>query len=115
MSGNYTSQTSSSYSYSSSTSTGGDTQTQGQAYSQETRSDPSGTTVQTSSQRLGEPVVQETREYDAQGRELLTDGSARLPSGSERSIQDVSENRSEADKLYEERIEDEYAKREGGA
>jgi hypothetical protein len=59
--------------------------------------------------------VQETRHYDSQGRELL-EGSGGAGAG--RRIEDVSgsdDKQAERDALYEERMEDEYAKREGGA
>jgi hypothetical protein len=70
--------------------------------------------------------VQETRHYDAQGRELL-EGSGGAAAG--RRIEDVSGGedvggsdkqasqalQAQRDALYEERMEDEYAKREGGA
>jgi hypothetical protein len=60
---------------------------------------------------MGEPVVREERHYDAQGRELLSGAGA----GGERRIEDVSDDQKQRDREYEERIEDEYAKREGGA
>jgi hypothetical protein len=63
--------------------------------------------------------VQETRHYDSQGRELL-EGSGGADAS--RRIEDVSgqqqaekDTQAERDALYEERMEDEYAKREGGA
>lgn len=37
-------------------------------------SDPSGTHVQTTSQNIGEPAIQETRRYDSEGRQILEDG-----------------------------------------
>ena len=107
-----------SYSYSSSSvsyssTTNRDGQTTGQAYQRMSESTPQGTTVQTTRQNLGERPVTETRRYDATGRAIEATGAA----GSDRRIQDVSgeEEESEADKLYRERMEDEYAKREGGA
>lgn len=77
-----------------------------------TYSDPSGTTVKSASQNLGEPIVREERHYDPQGREMLsgTDGA-----GTNRRIEEVSEEQKQKDREYEERIEEEYAKREGGA
>jgi hypothetical protein len=68
-----------------------------------------GTTVQTSSQKVGEPAVQETRHYDPQGRELLQGSTG------DRRIEDVSETQAERDAAYEDLMEEEYAKREGGA
>jgi hypothetical protein len=60
--------------------------------------------------------VQETRHYDSQGRELLEGSGGK---GAGRRIEDVSgdvsDKQAERDALYEERMEDEYAKREGGA
>ncbi|KAK5123539.1 hypothetical protein LTR85_002577 [Meristemomyces frigidus] len=104
--------TSSSYSYSSS---GSDVngQTTGQRTMHQSHTGPSGTTITQASQNIGEPLVQETRRYDEQGRELLegTNGGA----GAERRIEDASNEQAERDRQYEERMEDEYAKREGGA
>ena len=74
--------------------------------------------MQTESQNLGGPVTQETHRYDPQGQELLEGGSG---SGNRRiedvTVEDVTDTDKEtdADKLYRERMEDEYAKREGGA
>lgn len=85
------------------------TSSTGHAYSTQSYTDPSGrTTVKSTSQNLGEAPVRETRSFDAQGRELA--GTA----GSDRRIEDVTD-REENDRAYEERIEEEYAKREGGA
>lgn len=68
------------------------------------------------SQNLGEPPVSETRQYDAHGRPMVADSgfgnSDRRLEGSR--VEDVTDER-EAARRYEERIEDEYAKREGGA
>lgn len=76
---------------------------------QSSYTDPSGATVtQQASQNLGEPIIQEERRFDAQGREMLP-GASGADTG--RRIEDVSD----ADRKYEEAIEDEYAKREGGA
>ena len=67
---------------------------------------------------MGEPVVSETRRYDGQGRPVLESSTA---SGGDRRIEgarveDVTDQKDdEATRRYEERIEDEYAKREGGA
>ena len=84
---------------------------------QQTTSDPTnGTTVHSSTQNLGEPVVQETRHYDPQGRELLEGGGGIGSNGGSRRIEDVSDaKQAERDAEYEERMEEEYAKREGGA
>ncbi|KAF8856135.1 hypothetical protein BDZ45DRAFT_675691 [Acephala macrosclerotiorum] len=112
---------SSSYSYSSSISTQNG-QRSGQAYYQTTKSNPQGTTVNTRSQNLGQPMVTETRKYDSEGRQILEDGRT-LGNGSgwygnanaNRRIEDVSDDQKERNRQYEERMEDEYAKREGGA
>jgi len=107
--------TSTSYSsFSSSSSTNG--QTQGSRHVHESHTDPSGTTTRTSSQRNGGPVVEETRSYDSQGRELLegapgTTGQSRIQDAGDVEVEDVTD----ADQQYLDRMEDEYAKREGGA
>ncbi|TVY16348.1 hypothetical protein LARI1_G005347 [Lachnellula arida] len=113
---------SSSSSISASSSSG--VQRTGQSYQSTTHSDPSGTRVQTTSQRVGQPAIQETRNYDAHGRQILEDGKT-LGQGqgqgggnASRRIEDVTdadENENGNDRLYRERMEDEYAKREGGA
>lgn len=79
---------------------------------QTSQTDSSGTTVKSASQNLGQPIVQEERHFDPQGRELLSgaDGGS-----ANRRIEDVDEAQRQRDKEYEERIEEEYAKREGGA
>lgn len=74
--------------------------------------DDQGTTVKSASQNQGEPVVQEERHYDGQGRELLSGADGATVN---RRIEDVSDEQKERDREYEERIEEEYAKREGGA
>jgi len=74
-------------------------------------------------QQLGQPAVQESRYYDAEGRQILEDGRALGQSGQsagseQRRIEDVSEEPRrdvEKEREYEERIEDEYAKQDGGA
>jgi hypothetical protein len=79
----------------------------------QTTSDPvNGTTVKSSTQQFGQPAVEQTRHYDSQGRELL-EGSG--SGGANRRIEDVSDTQAERDAQYEERMEEEYAKREGGA
>lgn len=70
-----------------------------------TYTDNSGTTVKSASQNMGQPVIQETRRYDPQGRELLSG-----PGGdsANRRIEDVSdEDQAKRDLEYEERMEDE--------
>ncbi|KAH7029947.1 hypothetical protein B0J12DRAFT_559274, partial [Macrophomina phaseolina] len=64
-----------SYSFSSSSfyySNGTHTTSTGSRHAIMRETDPSGrTTVRTASQNLGEPVIRETRRYDAQGREIM--------------------------------------------
>jgi hypothetical protein len=100
-----------------STNAAGEQTTTGHRTSQQTTRDPTnGTTVHTSTQNMGEPAVQETRHYDSQGRELLESGSG-VNNGGRNRIEDVSDGKQQAerDAEYEERMEEEYAKREGGA
>ena len=119
MSSSHTYSSYSSASYSSITSTNG--QRTGTAYQQTTTSNPSGTTVNTRSQNLGEPVVQETRNYDNAGNQILEDGrvigegNAGWQQGriADVEVEELDEN--ENDRKYREAMEDEYAKREGGA
>lgn len=119
MSSNSRSYVTSSVSFSSSSSNCNG-ETTGSRYAEHTTSDPLGTTTYTASQRHGEPVYAERRDYDASGRPIAQDrslgqGAAGGGSGLSRRIEDVSDDQRENDRLYEERIKDEYAKREGGA
>ncbi|KAI2606672.1 hypothetical protein GGR54DRAFT_644055 [Hypoxylon sp. NC1633] len=106
---------SSTVSYSSSSTRDGETT--GFSYSAHTERDPSGTTTNVTSQNNGEPAHHERRDYDESGRLISSEGRASGGSGADsgRRIENVSDQQRENDKLYEERIEDEYAKREGGA
>lgn len=70
-----------------------------------TSSNPQGTTIHRTSEQPGQLPTQERLQLDAQGKPMLAQ-----PQGQGR-IEDVSE----ADQEYLERMEDEYAKREGGA
>lgn len=110
-SSSFSSFASASYSYSSSSSRDGE-QVSGSRQTKTSYSDDTGTTVKSASQNYGEPAVREEKHYDPQGRELLsgTDGA-----GQNRRIEDVSDEQKQRDREYEERIEEEYAKREGGA
>ncbi|KAF9693883.1 hypothetical protein EKO04_008421 [Ascochyta lentis] len=83
------------------------------AYTQSTQSDNTGTRVYQTSQEPGQAPREERFEIDNSGRRLA-EGST---SGSNQGrIEDVTdEQQKENDRLYEERMEDEYAKREGGA
>lgn len=109
----FTSSFSASYSYSSNN----NGQRSGQAYRKEAHSTPQGTSTRTTTQNLGEPTVQETRHYDANGRELLGSGQAANRPAIQQSgggrVEEIEE--SDADRAYREKMEDEYAKREGGA
>ncbi|KAI3398120.1 hypothetical protein diail_9873 [Diaporthe ilicicola] len=88
--------------------------TTGQAYQRQSYSTPQGSGVRTTQQKLGEAPVTNTRLYDAQGRELIGDGSgggngyypnhggrAYAPSRRIISIEDVTEQ--EAEKAARER------------
>ncbi|KZM22029.1 uncharacterized protein EKO05_0007286 [Ascochyta rabiei] len=83
------------------------------SYTQSTQSDNTGTRVHQTSQQPGQAVREERFEIDNSGRRIA-EGST---SGSNQGrIEDVTdEQQKENDRLYEERMEDEYAKREGGA
>lgn len=83
---------------------------QTQSHSESTYSDPSGTHVYRTSQEPGQAPRKEHFQVDSTGRRV--EGTA----DNTRRIQDVTdEEQAKNDKLYEERMEDEYAKREGGA
>ncbi|KAI9665960.1 MAG: hypothetical protein M1821_003895 [Bathelium mastoideum] len=95
---------STSYSSYSSTSNGQTT-----SYTEHHRTNPQGTTVTRESREPGQAPVQERIHVPASGS-----GAIEGTSGADRNrIEDITEE--EAAKRYEERIEDEYAKREGGA
>ncbi|KAL8667089.1 MAG: hypothetical protein Q9202_001011 [Teloschistes flavicans] len=78
----------------------------GNSYAEATISNPTGTTVHRTSQEAGQPAVSETTRIPAGGAQAVGGGP-----DSGRRIEDVTD----ADREYEEKIEDEYAKREGGA
>lgn len=118
MSSNTFSSSSFSYSTSSSSTSSDGQQTTGYRSMQQTSSDPvNGTTTRSATQNLGEPAIAETRHYDPQGRELLEGAGSAGAGGANasRRIEDVTDAQAERDAQYEERMEDEYAKREGGA
>lgn len=77
----------------------------GNTYTTATSSNPSGTTVHNTSQQAGQPAVSKTTRYPTNDNRQV-EGI-----GNERRIEDVTD----ADREYEEKMEDEYAKREGGA
>lgn len=78
----------------------------GNTYSTSTSSNPSGTTVRATSQQAGQPAVTRTTKYPTHGTQQVGGGT-----GNERRIEDVTD----AERDYEEKMEEEYAKREGGA
>ncbi|KAF2256515.1 hypothetical protein BU26DRAFT_513330 [Trematosphaeria pertusa] len=95
---------SASFSFSSS-SVNGQTRSQ----SESTFSDPSGTKVHRTSQEPGQAAREERIEYDSAGRRLEE-------AGTRGRIEDVTDReQDEKDRQYEEKMENEYAKREGGA
>ena len=95
------------YSTFSSSSYASSSDSSGNTFTQSTATNPSGTTVHTTSQRAGEPAHSETTRLPAGATSAQqVDGT----NGSRR-IEDVTD----ADREYVERMEDEYAKREGGA
>ncbi|KAG6993793.1 hypothetical protein G7Y79_00051g087130 [Physcia stellaris] len=79
----------------------------GNSYSQTSQSNPSGTTIRTTSQNASQPAVSKTTHLPAGA----TSAQQVEDTGESRRIEDVTD----ADRAYEERMEDEYAKREGGA
>lgn len=117
---------SSSYASSSFSSSSTNGQVTGHHTTQRAHTDESGnTTIERSHQNLGEPARVETRSFDRQGRQLMTgeveeasdrmlEGGNKEPAGGP-TIEDVTDEQSTRDKQYEEAMEDEYAKREGGA
>lgn len=119
----------SSYSFSSTTFSSSETRngrTTNQSYSEEQHSNPQGTTVRSTTQNNpNAPPVQELRYFDAGGHEITAEraahrglGGAASSNNSSRRIEDVSDqsqHERDVDRLYRGRMEDEYAKREGGA
>lgn len=79
----------------------------GNKYTESISSNPSGTTIHRTTQESGQAPVSETTRLPAGGGGAQQIGGM---DGSKR-IEDVSD----ADQAYEEAMEDEYAKREGGA
>ena len=116
MSQNNSTFTSSSYSYSSSSSNMNGTTTGHRAVQQSNTGPDGATTVTRATQNLGQPVVQETQHFDSQGRQTLPGTGSNGQGGVQSRIQDVSDDAQAArDREYLERMEEEYAKREGGA
>tara|TARA_R110002003_G_scaffold46_22_gene3883 strand:- start:7574 stop:7903 length:330 start_codon:yes stop_codon:yes gene_type:complete len=84
---------------------------QTKSHSETTYSDPSGTRVQRVTQEPGQQPKEERFEVDSSGRRV--EGGAQMGR-----IEDVTDKEGEEkgnDGAYEERMEEEYAKREGGA
>jgi hypothetical protein len=114
MSNNYSTFQSTSFSFSSSTVNG-----QTRSNSSITHSDPSGTRVQTRSQEPGQAPRDSRVQFDAAGRQVQGVGVGN-GDGTRGRIEDVTDREHELEKKekereYEERVEQEYAKREGGA
>lgn len=84
---------------------------------QATFADPSGTKVYRKMQNAGEAPVEEQLEYDSAGRHLQDAGPATaIEGGRVEDVTDADEERQrELDRMYKERMEIEYAKREGSA
>lgn len=80
----------------------------GNRYEETTASDPTGTTTQRTTKEAGQPAVTETTNTGP-GRQVEGLGN------DQKRIEDVTEADDQAAKQYEERMEDEYAKRAGGA
>lgn len=95
------------YSTFSSSSYSSSTDSSGNVFTQSTTTNPSGTTVHTTSQRTGEPAYTETTRLPAGATRAQRAGGV----DDSRRIEDVTDE----DQAYEARMEDEYAKREGGA
>ncbi|KIV89490.1 hypothetical protein, variant [Exophiala mesophila] len=115
-SGSYSSVSYSSASYSSSSSS--DPTGHSATFTQMTSSnDRDGTTVRRTAHETGQPDFDETRHYPTQGGQTTIEGGQGGGNDAAR-VQDVTDEDPEQaarDREYEERMEDEYAKREGGA
>jgi hypothetical protein len=85
-----------------------DGRTESHSYSEQTQTDPQGTTIRRAYQDNDKPVKQTEEHYPSNRRLGAFDGQ-----DTSRRIEDVSDQ--EADRRYKEAIENEYAKREGGA
>lgn len=86
----------------------------GRRYEESALSDPSGTTVHRTTQDAGQPAISKTTHRPADGAAAP---QIQGVGGSNPRIEDVTDADvdADADSRYEERINDEYAKREGGA
>ncbi|KAJ9606948.1 hypothetical protein H2200_008959 [Cladophialophora chaetospira] len=74
-----------------------------------TSNDRDGTNIRRTTEETGKPTLQDETYIPPGGRQI---GSSQNSAGR---IEDVSDEQKERDREYEERMEDEYAKREGGA
>jgi len=74
-----------------------------------TFNDRDGTNIRRTTEETGKPTLQDETYIPPGGRQLSSSES-----GAGR-IENVSDEQEQRDREYEERIEDEYAKREGGA
>lgn len=112
MSSNHSSYT---YTSTSTTSTSSSDSNQPHTHSQTTRAshdDRTGTHAERITQETGQPTLVESTDVPG-GSAGGSGGSS--GSGGSRRIEDVSEEQAARDREYEERMEEEYAKREGGA
>ena len=78
-------------------------------FTQSTSTDPRGTTTHRTAEATGKQPYKETTYTPTGGR--LESGDA----STQGRIEDVTDEQTQRDREYEERMEDEYAKREGGA
>jgi hypothetical protein len=97
--------------FSSSTTINGQTTSQ----SQQTYSDPTGTKTQHTSQNPGQTPPVERYETDNAGRRVEDTRSADAGRIQDVTEEDEDDEQKEKDRLYVERMQEEYAKREGGA
>ncbi len=95
----------------SSSTTSSYTSSSGHRYEEHTSSNPTGTTIHRTTQEAGQPAVSETTRIPVGGQA----GQNLDGLGGSRRIEDVSDEKENEGDEYEERIEEEYAKREGGA
>lgn len=81
------------------------------SHTQSTHTDSTGTRVHQTSQQPGQAPRETRYEIGSNGRAVEESSAGRITEVSEADEAKQKEN----DRLYEERMEDEYAKREGGA
>lgn len=100
----------------SSTSQSSHTDSSGRTVSESITSDPSGTTIHRTTQEPGRPPQTETIWIPVGGLPQRIGGSAgAAEAGTNEDVTSAGAEEMEADKAYGEKMEDEYAKREGGA